>query len=75
MGKTVSKFLSSTNGTVTIPTVSDSTMTTLTINFIIGKYGSQNLKYIDRVTHSYSSNGGNVRTLMINFYNSDTIKQ
>jgi hypothetical protein len=75
MGKKVSKFLSSSNGSVTIPTISDSTMTSLTINFVIGKYGSQNVKYIDRVTYSYSSNGGNVRTLMINFFNSDTIKQ
>jgi anionic cell wall polymer biosynthesis LytR-Cps2A-Psr (LCP) family protein len=75
MGKKVSKFLSSTNGSVTIPTISDSTMTSLTLNFVIGKYGSQNVKYIDRVTYSYSSNGGNVRTLMINFFDSDTIKQ
>ncbi len=75
MGKTIPQFLSSTNGTITIPTVSDSAMTTLTLNIVLGKYGSQNVNYIDRVSHSYSTNGGNVRTLIINYYNSDTIKQ
>jgi len=75
MGKPIPKFLSSTNGSLTIPTVSDSSMTSLTLNFIIGKYGSQNVNYIDRVTHSYSSDGGSIRTLRINFYNSDLIEE
>lgn len=74
MGKSLPQFYSNTDHNLTIPTVNDSTMTTFKISFIVGKYGSQKVKYIDRITYSYESNGANVRSLYINFIDADNIK-
>lgn len=53
MGKTVPQYLDVTQNTLSLPQVSDSAMTSLKINFILGTYGSQGIKYIDRATYSY----------------------
>lgn len=73
MGSTIPQFLSISNNNITIPTITDSTMTSLTLNIAIGRYGSQQINYIDRVSSSYTSDGGNIRTLMVNFYALDNI--
>lgn len=73
MGQPISQFSSISSPTLTIPSVNDPTLTTLKLNFIIGKYGSQKVKYIDRITYSSESNGSNLRTLYINFIDSDNI--
>ncbi len=75
MGKAVPQFYNIVSKDLSIPTISDLTLTTLRLNFIIGKYGSQKVKYIDRITYSYESNGSNVRTLYVNFIDSDNIKE
>jgi len=49
-------------------------MTSLRINFIIGKYGSQKVKFINKITYSYESTVSTIRTLYINFIDSDNIK-
>jgi hypothetical protein len=56
--------------------LSYSSVSTLKINFIIGKYGSQKIKYIDKITHSYESvSGSTTRSLYLNFIDSDNIKE
>jgi hypothetical protein len=75
MGKNIPKYLDVTGNDIQIPSVTDSAMTTLRINFIIGKYGSQNVKFIERITYSYESDGSNIRNLYINFIDGDTIKK
>ncbi len=75
MGKAIPQFYNIASQNISIPTVNDSALTTLRVNFIIGKYGSQKVKYIDKITSSYESNGGNIRTLYINFIDSDNIKE
>ncbi len=75
MGKKVQKYSGISSNDLTLPSVSDSSMTSLKINLIIGTYGSQKIKFLDRVTYSYQSNGSNVRSLYINFIDSDNIKE
>lgn len=53
MGKTIPQFLDISNNDLQAPSVDDSSMTTLRLNFIIGKYGSQKTKFIDKITYSY----------------------
>lgn len=75
MGKSIPQFLNLPNNDLTFPSVNDLAMTSLKINLVIGKYGSQKIKYIDKIIHSYDANGGDIRTLSINFIESDNIKQ
>ena len=75
MGKNISQFLGMSGSDITIPQVADSTMSTLRLNFIVGKYGSQKVKYIERITFSYETKSLNTRSLYINFIDSDNIKE
>ncbi len=76
MGKNIAKYLDLSSNDLQIPSVSDSSISTLKINIIVGKYGSQKISYIDRITHSYESSASSTtRTLYINFINSDNIKE
>lgn len=77
MGKSIAKYLDLSSNDLQIPTVTDSSISTLKINIIIGKYGSQKISYIDRITHSYESSASSTttRTLYINFISSDNIKE
>lgn len=52
MGKTIAQFYDTTSNNITLPSINDSSITTLKLNFIIGKYGSQKVKYIDKITYS-----------------------
>lgn len=53
MDKTIPQFFNIAENNLTVPSINDSAMTTLKINFIVGKYGSQKIKYIDRITYTY----------------------
>ena len=46
MGKTVARYSQDTSENVTIPTISDTAMTSLQLVFVVGTYGSQKFKYI-----------------------------
>jgi hypothetical protein len=59
---------------VRLPSISG-TINTLTVNFIIGMYGSQGVKYIDRITYSYTLGVTTKKTLRFNFIDSKTIKK
>jgi hypothetical protein len=75
MGKLIPKYLDLSSNDIQIPSITDSSISTLKINIIIGKYGSQKMNYIDRITHSYESSvSSTTRTLYINFITSDNIK-
>jgi hypothetical protein len=75
MGRSIAKYLELSSNDIKIPSVTDSSISTLKINIIIGKYGSQKISYIDRITHSYESSvSSTTRTLYINFITSDNIK-
>jgi hypothetical protein len=65
--KTVNQFSGDSSRTVTLPTISDGAVTDLQITFVVGTYGSQGIRYIERVTSSTSSNSGSSRSLTINF--------
>jgi hypothetical protein len=53
--------------TVSFPTVSDPSITSLQINIIIGTYGSGGGKYIERITSSSVTTASSVRTLNLVF--------
>lgn len=76
MGKTVPRYSGDTNSsnTLTTPSVSDQTMTTLQLNFIIGTYGSQNFRYIERITSSYTISSTSERGVNIVFVMPEQIK-
>lgn len=75
MGKTLPQFLDVQSNDLALPTVTDTSMTTLKINFILGTYGSQKIKFIDKVTYSYDSTASDRRTLYFNFIDSAAIKE
>lgn len=76
MGKTIAQYLDLSGNDLQLPSITDSSIATLKINFILGKYGSQKINYIDRITHSYeTSSSSGTRTLYLNFINSDNIKE
>ena len=76
MGQKIAQYFDISNNYLTLPKISDSAMTTLRINFLVGKYGSQKIKFIDRITYSYeASSTSNKKTLYINFIDSDTIRE
>lgn len=67
-GKKLYQFSSDTTSTVTIPSFNDATLTAVTILIVVGKYGSNDSKYIERVVLSSTSNAASTtRTLNINF--------
>jgi hypothetical protein len=53
--------------TVSFPIISDPTITSLQINIIIGIYGSNGGKYIERISSSSVTTASSVRTLNIVF--------
>lgn len=53
MGKAIPRFQGVSGDDITIPTISDSSITALKVNFVLGKYGSQKLKFIEKITISY----------------------
>lgn len=77
MGKSVPQYFNIPSPFLVLPSITDPAMKTLKINFIIGKYGSQNVKYIEKITYSYETNPSNVpaniRTLHLNFIDSDNL--
>jgi hypothetical protein len=74
MGANISQYYNVGSNTITIPQVGNTNMTGLTLNFVVGKYGSQNVKYIDRIDISYQTTGQSLRTLNINFIDGDNIR-
>ena len=76
MGKSIAQYLDLSSNDLKFPSVTDSSMTTLKINFIVGKYGSQKIKFIERITYSYESlPGATTKTLYFNFIDSDNIQE
>ena len=72
-GKAVNQFSGDTSKAVTLPTITDGTMTDLQIIFVIGAYGSQGIRYIERVTSSSSSVSGSIRSLTVSFVQASQI--
>jgi hypothetical protein len=70
---TINQFSGDSTKTLTLPTITDSAVTDLQLNFIVGSYGSQGIKYIERVSSSTSSSGGSTRSLTIKFVQSSQI--
>jgi hypothetical protein len=66
-GKSVYSYSKDTSKTVSFPVISDPAITSLQINIIIGTYGSNGGKYIERISSSISTTASSVRTLNLVF--------
>lgn len=66
-GANIAQFKGDTTTTFALPKIASTSITSVTLNFIIGTYGSRKIKYIERVTYSTSNTGGTSRKLAINF--------
>jgi hypothetical protein len=65
--KSVNSFQGDTTKTIAIPSFSNAANTNVQVTFIIGQYGSEKAKYLERVTVSASTAASNERVLNIVF--------
>lgn len=66
-GNFVYAYKDDTTKTVSFPTISDPAITSVQINIIIGTYGSDGAKYIERISASTATTASKVRTLNLVF--------
>lgn len=66
-GKTLNRFSGDTSQTVTIPSFTDVSLTKVELKIVIGAYGSDNARYIERVVVSTSTASSASRTLNLRF--------
>lgn len=80
-GASINQFSVGTDKVITLPTITDGSITDVQINFVIGEYGSSSkqlliieAKYIERATTSFSSvSGSTTRSLTLNFVQTSQI--
>ena len=66
-GKTLEQFSGDNTHTVSIPTFATGTITAADVTIIVGYYGSDNSRYVERVTVTSSSIAGTELKLSIRF--------
>jgi len=74
-GQKLNQFSSDNSSSVSIPTFNDPTITSATIQIIVGKYGSNNAKYIERVVSTTSTASSSQKSLNIVFVQPSQLSQ